>query len=336
VFSHVAEVTSRTTVTATVVICAYTWDRWDDTKTALTSACNQTTAPDQLILVIDHNDELLQRATTAFPDVTVIANAGPRGLSGARNTGVAASRCDVIAFLDDDAEADTEWLERLVQHYADPDVIGVGGRAMPRWDQAQPSWFPSEFLWVVGCSFTGQPAQVAPVRNMIGCNMSLRRDTLQGAGGFNSALGRVGQVPVGCEETELCIRAQRRHSTAVVLYDPEARVHHRVRAERSRWEYFRRRCFAEGLSKAVVARLVGAGAGLSSERAYTRSTLPRGVWRELRSSVKDPAGLLRAVAIVAGLTITAAGYLSGRATRVTNTNANRVPTPTVPDTSAVR
>jgi GT2 family glycosyltransferase len=323
-------------VTATVVICAYTCDRWDQIRTALTSARNQTTVPDQIVLVIDHNDELLQRATTAFPDVTVIANAGPRGLSGARNTGVAASRCDVIAFLDDDAEADTDWLERLVQHYADPDVIGVGGRALPRWDRAQPPWFPTEFLWVVGCSFTGQAAQVAPVRNMIGCNMSLRRDALQGAGGFNAALGRVGKVPVGCEETELCIRAQRRHSASVVLYDPQALVYHRVSAERSSWKYFRRRCFAEGLSKAVVARLVGAGAGLSAEREYTRSTLPRGVSRELRSSVKDPAGLLRAGAIVAGLTITAAGYLSGRATRVTNANAKRVPTPTVPDTSAVR
>jgi glycosyltransferase involved in cell wall biosynthesis len=323
-------------VTVTVVICAYTQDRWAQIVAAVRSVRVQTTPPEQVVLVIDHNDELLQRATAAFPDVTVLPNAGPRGLSGARNTGIAASRGDVVAFLDDDAEAETDWLARLLGHYVDPDVIGVGGSAVPKWDRIPPSWFPAEFLWVVGCSFTGQPSHVAPVRNMIGCNMSFRRDALRHIGGFNAALGRVGRVPVGCEETELCIRARQRHPAGVVLYDPGARVRHRVPIDRATWDYFRRRCFAEGRSKAVVARLVGVESGLSSEREYTRRALPRGVWREVRVSPTDPAGLLRAGAIVAGLTVTATGYLSGRARRVTDAGANRFPPSTVPDASSAR
>jgi GT2 family glycosyltransferase len=331
-FSHGAEAPSCATVTVTVIICAYTQDRWSEIEAAVTSVRNQTTRPEQVLLVIDHHDELLQRATAAFPDVTVLANAGPRGLSGARNTGMAVSRGDVVAFLDDDAEAEPEWLDRLVRHYADPDVIGVGGRAVPRWARVQPRWFPAEFLWVVGCSFTGQPTQVAPVRNVLGCNMSFRRAALDGAGGFNPALGRVGKNPVGCEETEFCIRLRRRHASGEILYDPAAGVGHLVTAERATWSYFRRRCFSEGRSKAVVSHLAGAESGLSAERAYTRSTLPRGVARELRGVVTDPAGLMRAATIVAGLAITAGGYLGGRARRLADTGAGAMPMHALPTT----
>jgi GT2 family glycosyltransferase len=315
--------TASSTVEATVavVICAYTAQRWPGIEAAVRSVRAQTVPAEQIILVIDHDDELLRRARAGFPVITVVPSTGPRGLSGARNTGAALARADVVAFLDDDAQAEPDWLHRLAGHYADPDVLGVGGRAEPAWAVDRPSWFPAEFLWVVGCSFTGQPTAVEPVRNMLGCNMSFRRSALDGLGGFDPALGRVGKNPVGCEETELCIRLRRRHTSGEILYDPAAGVRHHVTAERARWSYFRRRCFAEGRSKAVVAHLAGSAAGLSAERTYTRSTLPRGVARELRAGVKDPARLLRAAAIVAGLAITAGGYASGRARRLADTRA---------------
>jgi GT2 family glycosyltransferase len=302
-------------LTVTVIICAYTEERWDQLAAAVASVRNQPTAADQVVVVVDHNDELLERAEAAFADIDVCASTGPRGLSGARNTGLAASRGDIVAFLDDDAEAGTGWLERLRRHYDDPAVIGVGGRALPRWDGRQPRWFPDEFLWVVGCSFAGQPTSVTAVRNMLGCNMSFRRTALDRADGFHPALGRVGKNPVGCEETELCIRLRRLHTAGRILYDPAAEVRHLVTADRATWSYFRRRCYAEGRSKAVVASLAGAGSGLSSEREYTRSTLPRGVTRELRRGLIEPAGVARAATMVAGLVITACGFLSGRASR---------------------
>jgi glycosyltransferase involved in cell wall biosynthesis len=323
-------------VTASVIICAYTEERWAWIEAAVASVRRQRTAAEQVILVVDHNDNLRRRAAAAFPGVTVLANAGPRGLSGARNTGLAVAGGDVVAFLDDDAEAEPDWLDRLLPHYADPDVLGVGGRAVPAWDEARPRWFPAEFLWVVGCSFTGQPTGVGPVRNMLGCNMSFRRSSLDGTDGFDTALGRVGKLPIGCEETELCIRLRRRHACGEILYDPGARVRHHVPTSRSTWAYFRRRCFAEGRSKAVVAHLVGAETGLSSEREYTRRTLPRGLWREARLAAGDRGGLLRAAAILAGLTVTASGYLSGRARRLTDAGAGAVRTAPVPGPSAAR
>jgi GT2 family glycosyltransferase len=298
----------------TVVICAYTEQRWPQIQGAVNSVLRQEVAADQLVLVIDHNPALLERARATYPKLVVVPNAGPRGLSGARNTGVSSASGEVIAFLDDDAVAEPDWLARMTMHYDDPRVLAVGGSAAPDWVGPRPRWLPSEFDWVVGCSFTGQPSAATPVRNLIGCNMSFRRGALDDAGRFDPALGRVGKVPAGCEETELCIRLRQRRPDGVVLYEPAASVRHRVPSDRGTWSYFRSRCFSEGRSKAVVARLVGAGAALSAERDYTRRVLPRGVWRGLleASARRDLGGLMRSGAIVAGLLTTAAGYLSCR------------------------
>jgi glycosyltransferase involved in cell wall biosynthesis len=310
-----------------VVICAYTERRWPQVVGAVDSVLRQDVPPDQVVLVIDHNPALLRRARAAYPRLTVVANSGPRGLSGARNTGVAASLGQVVAFLDDDAVAEPDWLARLLGHYADPRVLAVGGRAVPDWESRRPRWFPAEFDWVVGCSFTGQPTTTAEVRNLIGCNMSFRRGALDDAGRFDPALGRIGGVPVGCEETELCIRLRQRRPDGIVLYEPAATVRHHVPGERATWDYFRSRCFSEGRSKAVVARLVGTAAGLATEREYTRRVLGRGIGRGLSEigARRDLGGLLRSGAIVAGLLVTASGYLSRRVTLAARRGAGAPP-----------
>jgi GT2 family glycosyltransferase len=298
----------------TVVICAYTERRWAQLLGAIESVLHQQLRPDQIVLVIDHNPALLQRVRAAYPQLTVVANCGPRGLSGARNTGVSQAWGDVIAFLDDDATAEPDWLSRVLVHYDDPRVLAVGGSAVPASQEARPRWFPPEFDWVIGCSFLGQPSEATPVRNLIGCNMSFRHVALQQVGRFDPALGRVGGVPVGCEETELCIRLQQRYPDALVLYEPAARVRHHVSRDRWTWVYFRNRCFSEGRSKAVVARLVGPDVGLSAERDYARRVLPCGIRRGLLEVCvgRDLGGLMRSAAIVVGLVLTATGYLSSR------------------------
>jgi len=248
------------------------------------------------------------------PGVVVLPNIGSRGLSGARNTGVAAATGDVVAFLDDDAAAEPDWLERLTEHYADPSVVGVGGLVEPRWTTGPPRWFPAEFGWVVGCSYTGLPLVTATVRNPIGANMSFRRDQLLAVGGFATSVGRVGTDALGCEETELSIRLASRFPSTRILHEPSAVVHHCVSVERERWTYFRRRCWAEGLSKAEVSRLSDPRRALASERGYAFRTVPAGAARDVAAAVRerDPSRLARAAVGVTGLAVTAAGYFSGR------------------------
>jgi GT2 family glycosyltransferase len=299
--------------TISVVICAYTEARWDDLRRAVTSAQRQSLAPSEILLVIDHNDALLRRAQADMPGVVVLENQERRGLSGARNTGVKVAQGDLIAFLDDDAIAEPDWLRSLAQACSEPHVLGCGGLVEPMWLSGKPAWFPEEFNWVVGCSYRGLPGAQSAVRNPIGSSMLIRREVFEAIGGFRSEVGRVGKHPVGCEETELCIRARQHWPGGMFVYEPASRIKHVVPDDRAQWSYFRSRCFYEGRSKAQVARAVGAHDGLASERSYTLRTLPSGVFRNILHALThdDVYGLARAGAIVAGLAITALGYASG-------------------------
>jgi GT2 family glycosyltransferase len=308
-----------------VVICGYTMERWADIRAAVDSVVGQRPAPREVLFVVDYNQKLFAAAQARFTGseyatVSVVVNEEEKGLSGARNTGVRLATSEVVAFLDDDAAADSGWIQRMVGHYQDPAVFGVGGFAEPVWPADRPRWMPLEFDWVVGCSYLGQPEKVAPVRNFLGCNMSLRRSAFEMVGGFSSAVGRVGKTPLGCEETELCIRLVQHHPHAALLYDPEMRVQHNVSADRTRRKYFVRRCYNEGLSKAIVAQLVGTVDGLGTERSYATRTLPLGVLRGLGQLVRPAASVggrggaaQRTAMIVVGLFVTAIGYGTGRA-----------------------
>ncbi|MFD4458835.1 glycosyltransferase [Nocardia sp. NPDC058480] len=298
-------------LTVSVVICSYAEDRWDTLVLAVTSIQAQSRPAEEIVVVIDHNTALLDRART-LPGVTVVANRDASGLSGARNTGTAVSTGDIVAFLDDDAFADADWLAELAAPYADPAVLGVGGLVTANWLTARPSWFPPEFDWVVGCSYRGMATGRAAVRNMIGANMSFRRELLVESGGFHIDLGRVGTRPLGCEETELCIRLQRGHPDGVHVYEPAARVWHSVPGTRATWSYFRSRCYSEGLSKAKVSVLAGSDRALASERSYLRSTVPLGVLRNLGAGLRGRLwGFVTAVVMMVGVMATAIGYAAG-------------------------
>jgi GT2 family glycosyltransferase len=300
-----------------VIICAYTEARWDAMLAAIESVRKQSLPARQIMLVIDHNPVLFERSQRTLPDIMIIENIEARGLSGARNSGIAQATAELIAFMDEDAIAEPDWLEKLSSSYEDPHVMGVGGAILPLWPETRPAWFPEEFDWVVGCTYLGLPDQAQPVRNLIGCNMSFRREVFDAVGGFHNGIGRIGTLPVGCEETELCIRIQQRINQAIFLYEPTARVHHRVSHQRATWDYFFSRCYAEGISKAQIGRLVGTQASLASERKYTFSTLPRGVFQGVADSLRrlNPDGFSTSAAIVAGLGATTAGYLRGKFVR---------------------
>src|SRR5262245_42192067 len=98
------------TAAISVIICAYTEERWLDLVAAVQSVQSQTVPAHEIIVVIDHNPTLWQRAQAALPGVSVIENSGPRGLSGTRNSGIALAEGNVIAFMDEDAMAAPDWL----------------------------------------------------------------------------------------------------------------------------------------------------------------------------------------------------------------------------------
>jgi GT2 family glycosyltransferase len=295
-----------------VVICAYTADRWTLLERAVRSVERQDLGC-ELVIVIDHNEELLTRARARWPAHAVAPNNFARGLSGARNTGVGIlPDVDVVAFLDDDAEASGDWLRALTAPFEESTVGLVGGEVEAEWAVGPPAWFPPEFLWVVGCSYVGLPEQPADVRNPIGASMAVRRTVFDDVGSFVHGIGRIGRVPLGCEETELSIRAAR-HGYRV-RYEPSSHVRHYVPASRATVRYFVRRCYAEGISKAAVAGSVGSGPALEAERRYVTRTLPNGVLGSLTAG--RSASIRRAPMILVGCAAACVGYVVGGMTRM--------------------
>ena len=296
-----------------VIICTHTDDRWRLLEYAVRSA--QRELPHEVVLVVDHNDDLLARAKSAFshPEagvpVVVVANLGPRGLSGARNQGMQATGADIVAFLDDDAEARPGWLVGLVDPFSDPDVISVGGRAEADCPDRFPSWWPHEFDWVVGCSWVGLPEVLSPIRNVIGCSMAFRREPVLEAGGFQTQLGRQGNNASGGEETELCIRLRRTLPSCEVLFEPRAVVLHHIDTSRLGLRYFTRRCFAEGRAKASIIRMEGTSV-MGPESSFIGSVVRRAFLSGFRSLFRgDLPGVAQASAVIGGLGASACGFV---------------------------
>lgn len=300
--------------TVSVVICTYTAKRWTNLAAGVAAVVDQLQPGDELLVVVDHAPDVQERARAELLGCMVIANSHGQGLSGARNTGVDAARGDVVAFLDDDALPGPGWLESLRNPFDDERVTGVAGAVLPDWEGGRaPRWFPMEFGWVVGCDYLGLAGHGVQVRNPIGASMALRRGPVLAVGGFSELVGRVGELPVGCEETEISIRLAQADPGVKVLRDTSGSVAHLVPRDRQRLRYFVSRCYHEGRSKAVLSKLVGTQQGLAAERTYATRALPLGVVRHAAATLRgDVAGLARAGTIVLGLVTTAFGYVSAR------------------------
>jgi glucosyl-dolichyl phosphate glucuronosyltransferase len=295
-----------TSPAVSVVIPCHSEERWTCLMEAITSARTQRLVPAQVVVVVDHNPRLYDRIRRELPDVTVLENRYAKGVSGNRNTGAFHTTTELIAFLDDDAVADPEWLGRLIAPFADPDVVGTGGRISPRWLRARPTWFPDEFLWAVGGSYTGMPTTTAPIRNVWSASMAVRRERFLAVGGFRTGFGKDGNVNRP-EDTELCLRMSR--GGGRWMYVPGASIRHRVPASASTFGFFLRRCYAEGRGKVQMAGLADGTDSLGSERDYLRRTLPRALVRELGDAGRGRGMVhaLRAGAVVAGVAAAGVG-----------------------------
>jgi glucosyl-dolichyl phosphate glucuronosyltransferase len=187
-----------------------------------------------------------------------------------------------------------------------------------------PEWWPDLYDWVIGCNDQRVAPASAVVRNPTGANMGFRRDEVMAVGGFSEHLGRTTDAPLGCEETELGIRLTRAHPSMRVVSVPDAVCFHRVPKERVTWRYFRRRCVAEGRSKAVVARLTSFGAATSSERHYTGRAVPVAIAKAMVTG-----HLRRAVAIAAGIALASCGFVPGLLKPIEDTEERRYAATTV-------
>ena len=162
---------------------------------------------------------------------------------------------------------------------------------MAVWPSKRPSWFPTEFDWVVGCSYTGLAGdgrtRAQPHRGGHVLPPGAFRATRLVRHRHGPARGPAPRVRGDRIRDPDSIEASR---GAELVHVPGAKVRHHVEPERVRVGYFLRRCYSEGISKAAVTRRAGAGPALSTERRYVLSALPRGVLGGLDDGIHGDFG----------------------------------------------
>ena len=290
-----------------VIISTFTKERSNDVLRCINSILNQTIKPDEIMLVLDPINELIEFYNNIVPnDIKVVKSSG-FGLSNARNTGIEHAEGDIIAFIDDDAWAEREWVESMLRNYKNRRVWGVGGKIMPVFDKKRPKWLCEELDWVVGCTYKGMPDVKCEVRNPIGANMSFRKEAFEVAGLFKTEVGRYGKKLLGSEETEFAMRLKRLRPDVKIMYDPSAIVFHRIPQSRIKLRYAMKRAYYEGYSKAILAKEYP----LSEEYSYffylIKESLPKRI-----KNIFLVDSFLEFFGLVAVISAVAAGNLVGR------------------------
>ncbi|MBU2668308.1 glycosyltransferase [Actinoplanes bogorensis] len=296
-------------IDVSVVIPTHTERRWASLQRTVASALDQKVTPAEVVVVVDHNPALFERAKAEFDGVTVLENVSERGASGNRNTGAFHCRSELIAFLDDDTVAHSTWLGNLAAPFDDPRVVGAGGSIVPAWERTRPSWLPDELLWTVGVSYAGMPTSVAEIRNVWSASMMVRRDAFEKVNGFRVGFGKLGDQNRP-EDTELCLRISA-ETGGHWMYVPDSVIEHDVPLDRSTFRFFLRRCYAEGRGKVQMASLLPRDQKLGAEQDYLKRTLPRAVASNIKAATLGRGGYhaLRAATVIAA--VAAAGFGGG-------------------------
>lgn len=226
----------------------------------LNSILDQTRIPDQILVIDGSRRNLVEELSKEYPRVDVIKQTSQnRSVVEALNLGIANTRGDIAAFIDDDAVAQRDWLMQLVRPYEVEDRVGgVGGfpvitsseetdldvqEVLTGFNEATSriikvagavysSFFQENlpFLRLSHCGVCvveprGVPDTISDVDFMIGCNMSFRMDAIRMIGGFDDGYIEHGE----CVEVDACVRLK--ETGFRILLNPKAIVYHSISKE---------------------------------------------------------------------------------------------------------
>lgn len=224
------------TIRISVVICTYNREKY--IRKTLNSIAEQSLSYDAFELVVVNNNSM--DATTSLveafirdnPQMQILfCNEPNQGLSFARNRGIAESQADVITFLDDDAIAPVDFLEKALElFYQTSDTLAIGGKIIPEFVDGKPNWYSSFFWGVTGQFDPGHTAGHILYWGKFPCgsNMTFHKKFFEKYGMFNTNLGRKGVVLIAGEEKELFSRVKEHADKRRVWYYPELLVYHMV------------------------------------------------------------------------------------------------------------
>jgi O-antigen biosynthesis protein len=231
VYEHVDAIEAGSPLVS-VVVCTHNGRKW--LRECLFGIAALRYPSYETIVVDDGSSDETAEIAAEF-DVRVIRTEN-QGLSEARNVGLAAANGEIVAYLDDDARPDRDWLRFLVGAFRSTDHVAIGGPNLP----------PNDDGPVAACvaNAPGGPIHVlvsdTEAEHLPGCNMAYRRLELLAAGGFDRQFRTAG------DDVDLCWRLQ--SGGASLGFHPAAVVwHHRRNSVRAYWRQQRGYGHAEAL-----------------------------------------------------------------------------------------
>ena len=248
------------TLQISVVICTY--NRAAVIREAMESLYNQTLSKDQFEVIVVNNNSTddTREVCTAYIGSHKDAHFYyydelQQGASFARNTGAAKASSPLLCFMDDDAIADPDYLERITRFFVEHRGCGgLGGRIIPKYIPAEPEWMSHYVSSLVGnFDYSGEVTIFKPGKYPLESNMIVRAADFRAINGFNTALpGVVGTLRIGGEGKELFYKLQALNKE--IWYDPAIRVHHIVEVSKLTKEYMYR--VASGIGRGERRRVL--------------------------------------------------------------------------------
>jgi glycosyltransferase involved in cell wall biosynthesis len=272
-----------------VVVCTYSMDRYGPFSECVESVLAQTHDNLEIVLVIDGNDEVFERVQVDFggrDEVVLHCNDENQGISYSRTKGAELASGEVVAFTDDDATAEPDWVENLVAVYETTDAIAVGGDVQPDWQTEKPDFFPEEFYWLVGCVEPGFAADGEEVRNTYGSNISYRREAFLNVGGYDPNTGRKGDKHLQAHEAPAGIRLLEEYGQGMIFTE-DAVVHHKLFDYRGDFRWLVSRSFWQGYSKRVMDLLYPTAP--DDKSAYLKQLLTHFVPKRVKELIRSPS-----------------------------------------------
>lgn len=240
---------TETTCRISAIVCTYNGGPY--LLKTIDSLLNQTLSKDsyEIIVVDNASTDGTRSAVKAYEEKNVrYIYQGKQGLSYSRNTGFKVSKSDIVAYIDDDAVACPEWLERLLNAFSvDRSIVAVGGKIRPIWESEKPRWIVPRLYTYFSCiDWSNEPCYLETGRYLYGCNMAFRRNILYDCGGFNTRLGRIGKSLLSNEEWQVFHYIDKKGFKK--HYDPEIYVEHTIKSSRMNWKWLNERLYWQGVS----------------------------------------------------------------------------------------
>jgi glycosyltransferase involved in cell wall biosynthesis len=272
-----------------ISVVVATYNRAELLAGALQSLAEQTLDPSLFeIVVVDNGstDDIpglvaeFQRSHAKL-QTRLISEKRP-GLGRARNTGDEHAEGRLIAFLDDDAHAEPDWLQKALHLFeqVEPSPLAVGGPIEPFYLAPKPDWFKDEYEIR---SWGDEPRFLQTGETFSGSNMIFTKTALRDHGGFSDRFGMKGErLSVG-EETVLFDEIWRGNPHAPLYYSPELVIRHAVPAHKMTVSYVLKRALAGGQAMYAIRRETDPRSGRF--RVLAREALP-GFLRGLTGSLR--------------------------------------------------